>query len=562
MRRGLVVLLLAGLSAAVLVAGAGAAGERSQGALKLTSKTAIDRYLVSLGYNPRTFVVQRGAKNYAGARCPGATWNCTTARRVVQVSRTGTVNEFTCTPAGNGTNEAANTCVIVQVSQGGLNNAVCTERDIDQPSAIQSQSCQITQENTSGRNVARGTQELRMYTSAGMTGSQNVVITQANLSGNNSAIVRQTLVQSSSFDNLGAVSQSQSGDQDVTVDQDATQGGNSSDVKQVHSQRATATRTGGTVTQEQNVADAGPDTKADVDQSSSSGRNSSLLDQYIRQEATGDSFEGPVNQRQGSATGGIEGSVTQSSSQPSTSVAVQDEDQILSADTPSGTLTQIQFGPMACCTTQLGNENNTFDLTQSSFQTAGAAALQVNLLEAHCISDGTCNADQTVTNNDGTTTNSDSCTASESEPCTMETEIVCAQACEVDPVEGSEETVPLVFEGPTQVYTFDVTTSASSADLLVDTMDCCIEGDEWGVRLIDDGSDEILATSCGSGSISEFSGLATATGVTAYRVEVFYCEGVDVFAAGMTVRFRTEGGTATVTPTGHCFSEAKTCEDL
>jgi hypothetical protein len=555
-------LLLAALSAAVLVAGAGAAGENNQGLLKLTGKAAIDRYLVSLGYNPRTFVVQRGARNYAGSRCPGASWNCTTARRVVQVSRTGTVNEFTCSPAGAGTDPAANHCVILQVSQGGLNDARCTERDISQPSATQSQTCQITQENTTGRNVARATQELRMYSSSSQVGSQTIDIAQSNLSGSNSAIVRQTLVQSSTLDKQASVSQSQSGDQDVTVDQSATGGGNTSDVKQVHSQTATASRTNGSVSQLQNASNAGPDTLADVDQSSSSGRNSSLLDQYIRQEATGDSRSGPVGQTQGSATGGLMGTVNQSSSQPSTSTAIQDEDQILEADTPTGTLTQTQFGPSICCATQAGNDDSTASISQTSFQTAGAGATQTNLEQAHCETPGSCTATQTVTNNNGTTTNSDSCTGSEGEPCVIATQIACAGECEPGPIEGSEETFTLTLPNADTVFTFDVTTSSSAVDLLVDTRDCCIPGDLWGARVIAADSGLVLAENCGDGNTETFSGLAAATGFTAYRAEIFYCEGVDTFPAEMTARFRSENGTMDATATGSCVSEARTCESI
>ena len=124
-------MLLAALGAAVLVAGAGAVGEKNQATLKLTSKAGIDRYLVSMGYNPRTFVVQRGKRNHAGRGCPGATWNCTTARRVVQISGRSSVSEFTCSPKGSGTSGGASDCVIVQVSQGGVNDARCVERNVD-----------------------------------------------------------------------------------------------------------------------------------------------------------------------------------------------------------------------------------------------------------------------------------------------------------------------------------------------------------------------------------------------------------------------------------------------
>jgi hypothetical protein len=559
-----VVLLLAALGAAVLVAGAGAVGENNQATLKLTSKAAIDRYLVSMGYNPRTFVVQRGARNYAGARCPGATWNCTTARRVIQISRLSSANEFTCVPRGSGGSAGGSTtCVIVQVSQGGLNDARCIERDVDRPFATQSQSCKITQENTSGRNVARATQKLRMFGFATVVGSQDVEITQSSLGGNNSAIVRQTLEQVSSFDAQSTVSQSQSGDQDVTVDQNATGGANSSDVQQLQTQTATATQTTGAVSQLQNAADEGPDTLAEVDQTSSSGRNSSLLDQSIRQEATGNSANGPVTQTQGSATGGLLGTVNQSSSQPSTSRAVQREDQILNAVTPAGTLTQTQFGPSICCATQVGNDDSTASISQTSFQSAGPDATQTTLVQAHCQTPGSCTATQTVTNNDGTTTDTETCTGAEGESCEIATQIACSgEACESGPIPGSEETFVLEVPTADTVFTFDVTTASSLVDLLLDTRDCCIAGDSWGARLIAAGSGAVLAEACGDGNIETFSGLATATGFTGYRAEVFYCEGVDVFPAGLDARFRSENGAMDATPTGSCVSPTKTCEGV
>jgi hypothetical protein len=402
-----------------------------------------------------------------------------------------------------------------------------------------------------------------MFGFATVVGSQDVEITQSSLGGNNSAIVRQTLEQVSSFDAQSTVSQSQSGDQDVTVDQNATGGANSSDVQQVQTQTATATQTAGAVSQLQNDADEGPDTLADVDQTSGSGRNSSLLDQLIRQEATGNSANGPVTQTQGSATGGLMGTVNQSSSQPSTSRAVQREDQILNAVTPAGTLIQTQFGPSICCATQTGSAGSTASISQTSFQSAGPDATQTNLEQAHCQTPGSCTATQTVTNNDGTTTNSDTCTGSGGESCIIATQVACSGGeCEPGPIVTSEETFELELPDADTVFTFDVTTSAAGVDLLLDTRDCCIAGDQWGARLIAAGSGTVLAQVCGDGNTTTFSGLATASGFTAYRAEIFYCAGIDVFPAGLTARFRSSGGTMDATATGSCVDTTppRTCE--
>jgi hypothetical protein len=39
----------------------------------------IKSYLRAAGVDPRSVVIQRGPKNYAGPNCPGPSWICTTA---------------------------------------------------------------------------------------------------------------------------------------------------------------------------------------------------------------------------------------------------------------------------------------------------------------------------------------------------------------------------------------------------------------------------------------------------------------------------------------------------
>jgi hypothetical protein len=132
----------------------------------------------------------------------------------------------------------------------------------------------------------------------------------------------------------------------------------------------------------------------------------------------------------------------------------------------------------------------------------------------------------------------------------------------------TQQVFPLTFKDQDQVYTFSVVTSDKDVRLIVDTLDCCIPGDKWGVRIFTtkekkDGEVKKVrkvAAACGTGSITDFSGEATAQGSQTYIVEVFYCEGVDIFPAGMEVRFQYEGGTGTATPTGTCQSPDKTCQ--
>jgi hypothetical protein len=172
------------------------------------------------------------------------------------------------------------------------------------------------------------------------------------------------------------------------------------------------------------------------------------------------------------------------------------------------------------------------------------------------------------------------------------------------PPTETEQIFPLVFKDAIHVHVFTGTTTPGTT-LRVDTRDCCIAGDSWGVRIFagrggdddddddgdddgrdDDGGDddglglggtssgddddddngggggrlEQVAEACGNGSTTEFSGEASAQVSGPFVVEVFYCEGVDVFPAGMSVRFRYENGLGIASPTSTCQDPDKSCE--
>jgi hypothetical protein len=135
--------------------------------LDLSSLDAINQHLRSRGFDPSTFVVQRGARNYAGPNCPGLGWNCTTATQVVQIAAGGavalssfstlddsiTVNEAECVPESDPLPEdlpaGAVGCVIVQTALVGP--------EVDQQASCKVEStvpkkqlCDIMQENTTG----------------------------------------------------------------------------------------------------------------------------------------------------------------------------------------------------------------------------------------------------------------------------------------------------------------------------------------------------------------------------------------------------------------------------
>ena len=52
----------------------------------LATRAAVIRYVRSRGIDPTGLVIQRGARNYAGPNCPGKSWNCTRATKVVQIA--------------------------------------------------------------------------------------------------------------------------------------------------------------------------------------------------------------------------------------------------------------------------------------------------------------------------------------------------------------------------------------------------------------------------------------------------------------------------------------------
>src|SRR5215210_7262940 len=140
--RGVLAALATG-AGLLLVAGAGTS-MAANGQLDLSTRAAIDSYLLSVGIDPATVVRQKGKLNYAGPNCPGARWTCTKAKRVVQVAQGGGENRFECRPAGDQTpvtDPDVNQCGLAQV--GDTNHASCSMRDTDEPLA--EQTCVIGQ---------------------------------------------------------------------------------------------------------------------------------------------------------------------------------------------------------------------------------------------------------------------------------------------------------------------------------------------------------------------------------------------------------------------------------
>src|SRR2546423_4734768 len=109
-------------------------------AANLRTRAGAARYLRSIGLNARHFVIQRAIRNYAGARCPGAGWSCTsTAHPVIQIASAGGSNTFQCATAS---------CAVVQVaaapSKPSPNTATCIKTGSASVTAG-GQSCSINQ---------------------------------------------------------------------------------------------------------------------------------------------------------------------------------------------------------------------------------------------------------------------------------------------------------------------------------------------------------------------------------------------------------------------------------
>ena len=91
------------VAALVLIAGASAVMHPfSAPRLELSTRSAVVKHLNSLGVDSKGIVIQRGARNYAGPKCPGPGWTCTKSKRVVQLSNAINVSTFSCTPSAGG----------------------------------------------------------------------------------------------------------------------------------------------------------------------------------------------------------------------------------------------------------------------------------------------------------------------------------------------------------------------------------------------------------------------------------------------------------------------------
>jgi hypothetical protein len=427
---GIAVVVFA-LAALVGSVGAGAANTPAKPAVDLSTNTGVTEYLRSLGISPSGVVIQRGARNYAGPHCPGKDWTCTTSSRVVQIATGHGENTFRCSVAS---------CVVVQATESAL--ATNTARCIRTTGITQS--CSINQSSTSSDNQAIIVEIANKTSGLTQNASQTAQIVQTADSGANTACVLQrTTIEGSTVARRGTpVTVTLDAHQSISITQDSHSGGNAIQSATSsgaclarpldQSQTLTSTATGSaSITQRQNAATNGPNMVLNIEQNqkpgfigSASGPNTAAFSQSNTLTAFATTPAGPVTQVQSSPDGGIEASVDQFSTTPSTIDAHQDETQCeraatsgsLSCNTPNPALpagwSQTQFGPMRkgpCCSTQLGSDGHRFTIDQVSTQTAGEGGnvRQSNVVEGECTTSGTagCTVDQTTTVQGETTHN-------------------------------------------------------------------------------------------------------------------------------------------------------------
>jgi hypothetical protein len=426
--------------------GAGAAPTPAKRAIDLSTNTGVREYLRSVGISPRRVVIQRAARNYAGAHCPGKGWSCTSTKRaVVQVAAAGGKNTYSCT---------GSSCAVIQVAAvpTATNTAKCIK------TTGLSQTCTINQSSTSANNVAIVLQTASKMSGLTQSATYSAQITQrtTGASAFNKTCVRQQVnLDGSTVARRGTpVSVNLAAHQTANVTQDSATGDNfvqrattsttgacdgSPTSPLTQTQTLTSTATGsGPITQNQNSVDSGPNMALDIKQNLSdgffgtaTGKNFATFDQTNTLSAIANTPLGPVNQTQSSANGGILARVNQDSRDVSTANATQTETQCedahtvvsstchtATADPPGYSLTQTQFGPMrkgGGDSVQTGNEDcvpscNVFTVTQTSNQDNDTQDpdTQTNLIQGDCTTSGNCTVTQT-TNIDGTSqTNTES----------------------------------------------------------------------------------------------------------------------------------------------------------
>jgi hypothetical protein len=379
----------------------------------VSTRAGAVRLLRELGLNPRGFVIQRGARNYAGPRCPGKGWACTKATRVLQ---TGGTNQFVCTPSAS---TGPYTCTVVQPTGG---RATCVEHTTVSPGTPFTQDCSIMQGPTlTGDNRATVDQSARQSNQSQSSCVQDVTqtaeITQTNTgTGSNWVSIGQSIIQSCiAKDGSGSVTQHQEGHQYITgvgtnsLTQDTSlgSGSNTANVNQVQAQNELAGKI--TATQSQNTNDI-----ADPCNFGSVPSANSCI-QYLQTAATGNNTIGvhqnalhselagaPATQKQGCATGdtkdcGLEEEGFAQTAPTATDTGTVDQDAAYLELAPHGSSQTQDPRAGGYGSDQVGGPNDSFRLDQAIGLFAyGGNPFQSQENDVNDTSDGHVNTQSTI----------------------------------------------------------------------------------------------------------------------------------------------------------------------
>jgi hypothetical protein len=536
------------LGAAVLVgvalvsaSGAGTAATPSAKQIDVSTRAAVVHYLRSIHVNPRGVVIQRGARNYAGPNCPGSGWACTsTAQTVVQVAPAGGKNVFSC---------SASRCAVVQASEAPLvtNTATCVR------TTGMTQSCSISQTSSSANNEARVYMNATKLTGLTQTGSQTAQIVQTSTTGANTACVFQnTTIDGSTTAKKGMpVTVTLRAHQSITVSQNSLAGNSagssatpsggcdtSKPLTQTQTLSSTAYGTASLTQLENDPLDpvVGPNMTLNLKQNQSAGylnaaggtntMNFSQVNTLVA-DASGGVFTtgGPVTQTQGKPDGGIEATVNQFSTDPSTITAYQEENQCAHAQTtgsvptdangcfgvtrtnplPAG-WTQTQYGPVrkgGTPSTQGNNSQDTFGVTQNSTQKTDSGqqsqVTQNNDVEGDCTTAGNCHGAQTVNNNNGTTPNGNAGTGN------VQFSTACTSSCTATANFPSGNILVSVGNGLVQMWN-------STGTTLLHTFDTTKGANIFTTGLAFDSAGNLYVTDFNANDVSKFNSDGTVGG--------------------------------------------------
>ena len=312
---------------------ASSAGASPQGAnpptVNLSSRAAATAYLRSLGLNPRGFVIQRGARNYAGPNCPGKRWTCTVSTRVLQIAQqAGRTNSASCAPSWHRHGSAR------RLRDRAGQKRRRQHRHLHSMPAIsrrRSQDFDLFQTNSSGTNTVNVDQQVSTTNNTTQDLTQSISVRQGNVSGSNVAHVTH---QSANASVISCCSQSQDASQSLSLTQSATR-----QRRQQRRRRSIPHRDGERLSQRRPVDYSDPEHDGDHAEHEHRHRSDVWLRQELRHpeperanlSETASGSGQTVTQTQGSPVGGLNAMVSQSSTGVSTYSNTQTEQQTQNA---------------------------------------------------------------------------------------------------------------------------------------------------------------------------------------------------------------------------------------